>query len=132
MAKRKTRKKPGRVRNRDGFTLVELIVAVTLLSVALVPMASFMFYSARSVHRSKATALGTVLAREHIDELRTIPYDSIPLGSAVDTASIGTWRFAIITQVTSRTATLKEILVRVTDSNGREVERFFTLRGDNR
>ncbi len=112
--------------------MVELIVAISLLSVSLVGLTSFSFFSARSIHYSKARSLGTVIAREEIDELRTQPFDSLSVGSTVDTVAVGSWNFTVITVIGLRAANLKTIEVTIVDSNNREVQRFSTLRGDNR
>lgn len=118
--------------NRGGFTMVELIVAISLLSVSLVGLTSFSFFSARSLHFSKAKSLGTVLAREQIDGLRTQPFDSLSVGSTSDTVAVGSWNFTVITVIGLQATNLKTIEVTIVDSNNREVQQFSTLRGDNR
>lgn len=119
-------------RNRGGFTLVELVVAITLLSVSLIGLSSFSLFSARSLHSSKAKSLATVLAREKIDELRTVPFDSLWVGTASDTVAVGSWNFTVLTVIGLQTSKLKTIDVTIVDSNNREVQQFGTLRGDNR
>lgn len=119
-------------KNRGGFTMVELIVAISLLSVSLIGLTSFSFHSARSLHFSKAKSLGTVIAREQIDGLRTLPFDSLPVGSTADTVAVGSWNFIVFTVIGLQTTNLKTIDVTIIDSNNREVQRFSTLRGDTR
>ena len=119
-------------RNRGGFTLVELVVAISLLSISLIGLSSFSLFSARSIHSSKAKSLATVLAREEIDKLRTMPFDSILVGSTSDTAAVGSWSFTVLTVIGLQTSKLKTIDVTIVDSNNREVQQFSTLRGDNR
>ena len=119
-------------KNRGGFTIVELIVAISLLSVSMIGLTSFSYFSARSLHSSKARSLATVVAREEIDGLRTQPFDSLPVGSTSDTVSVGSWSFTVYTVIGLQSANLKTIDVTIMDANYREVQKFSTLRGDNR
>ncbi len=130
--KRLTQGSTALCKNRGGFTIVELIVAISLLSVSLIGLTSFSFFSARSLHASKAKSLATVIGREEIDGLRTQPFDSLPVGSTSDTVSVGSWNFTVITVIGQKTTNLKTIDVTIMDANYREVQKFSTLRGDNR
>jgi hypothetical protein len=111
---------------------VELIMAITLLSVSLIGLSSFSLFSARSLHSSKAKSLATVIAREEIDNLRTVLFDSLWVGIASDTVAIGSWTFTVVTEIGLQTSKLKTIDVTIVDSNNREVQHFGTLLGDNR
>lgn len=111
---------------------MELIVAISLLSVSLIGLTSFSLYSARSLHTSKARSLATVIAREEIDKLRTQPFDSLSVGSTTDTVAVGSWNFTVLTVIGLTSANLKSIDVTIMDSNNREVQQLSTLRGDSR
>ena len=130
--KRRPRESTALSGNRSGFAMVELIMAITLLSFCLLGLTAFSFTALRSLNSSKAKSLGTVIAREEIDRLRTQPFDSLLVGTSLDTVAVGSMNFTVVTTIGLRDAKLKTLDVRIVDFNNREVMRFSTLRGDIR
>jgi prepilin-type N-terminal cleavage/methylation domain-containing protein len=62
---------------RGGFSLLELLIALTILAIALVPVAYFYSKSLQMVEQSSIRTRALMLAYERLAELRQMPYERI-------------------------------------------------------
>lgn len=62
---------------RGGFSLLELLVALTILAIALVPVAYFYTKSLQTVEQAGIRTRALMLAQERLAEIRQMPYDEI-------------------------------------------------------
>jgi prepilin-type N-terminal cleavage/methylation domain-containing protein len=62
---------------RTGFSLIELLVALTILAIALIPVAYFYSKSLQSVEEASIRTRALMLANERLAEIRQMPYDHI-------------------------------------------------------
>ncbi len=60
-----------------GFTLVEVIVAASLLATALVTLAQFVGAGVQSGAAARARARATVMAEQKMEQMRALPWTSI-------------------------------------------------------
>jgi prepilin-type N-terminal cleavage/methylation domain-containing protein len=72
-----------RDRHAVGFTLLEVIVALALLSGSLLAVAHVMTLAARAGDRSRETTIGTALAAQKMEQLRATAYGLAADGSEV-------------------------------------------------
>jgi prepilin-type N-terminal cleavage/methylation domain-containing protein len=72
-----------RVAARAGFTLLEVMVALLLLTGAFLAVAQLLAVAGRTADQSRATALGTALAAQKMEQLRALSWaydiDGTPL-----------------------------------------------------
>lgn len=69
-----------------GFTLLEVAVAVSLITAMCIGVATLFAASARGLAGARSGTVGTLLVREKLEELRALPFDDpvlVPTG--VDT-----------------------------------------------
>jgi prepilin-type N-terminal cleavage/methylation domain-containing protein len=66
------------MRTRSGFTLVEVLVAVTILTVGVVAMAGSTATVTRMINRGKVDTRAAQLATQRMEELRRIAYSTSP------------------------------------------------------
>jgi prepilin-type N-terminal cleavage/methylation domain-containing protein len=78
-----------RLETEEGFGLIELMIAVTVLSVALLALAAGYDQAFLALHRSSTETVATVLADRQLELYRALPYDSVGL-DATTTASLTT------------------------------------------
>jgi prepilin-type N-terminal cleavage/methylation domain-containing protein len=64
--------------DRAGFSLVETLVAVTILAVALASLAQLFGVAAAANQRARRTTLASLLARQKMEELRSLAWDAAP------------------------------------------------------
>jgi prepilin-type N-terminal cleavage/methylation domain-containing protein len=62
---------------RRGFSLLELLVALTILAIALVPVAYFYSKSLQMVEEAGMRTRALMLAQERISEIEQMPYETI-------------------------------------------------------
>lgn len=69
-----------------GFTLLEAVLALSLITTICVGGATLFTTSARAAARSRAATIGSLLAREKMEQLRALPFDDPALAAfGVDT-----------------------------------------------
>lgn len=93
---------PGRARHREGFTLIEMLVALSIFSIAALALVSLSSQNLRAAGRIEAAALGGVVAENRAVEALTAPR-APTLGTSAGTERAGdrTWLW---TRQVSRTA----------------------------
>ncbi|MFQ5918099.1 MAG: prepilin-type N-terminal cleavage/methylation domain-containing protein [Candidatus Binatia bacterium] len=68
-------------RNDRGFTLLEILVAVTLLSIGLLGVAGLTVGIMRGNRHSNMTTTATTLAQDKIEDVRANGYSGTPAGT---------------------------------------------------
>ena len=81
-----------RPRPRGGFTLVEVLMALTLLAVGLLALAGLGATALRTVHGGSTQTVAAAVAQSRFDSLASVPCDSIAAaaGSAVVSGTAST------------------------------------------
>ena len=67
-----------RTRNTRGFTLVEVLVSMTLLSVASLALGSMLFRAARQANAASQSAYQTASLAGKVSQLQALPFDQLP------------------------------------------------------
>jgi prepilin-type N-terminal cleavage/methylation domain-containing protein len=67
-----------RTRNTKGFTLVEVLVSMTLLSVASLALGSMLFRAARQANAASQGAYQTASLSGRVSQLQALPFDQLP------------------------------------------------------
>lgn len=62
---------------RRGFSLLELLVALTILAIALIPVAYFYSKSLQMVEQASIRTRALMLAQERLTEIEQMPYEQI-------------------------------------------------------
>jgi len=91
----------------NGFSLVEVIVAIVVLSVGMLAMAASTGYIAAEVRSSTFETQRAVARRQVIEELRAIPFDSVK--TSLSPRTVG--RYQLEWRVASVNTNLKSVLV---------------------
>jgi type IV pilus assembly protein PilV len=82
---------PNRRSRRTGFTLVEVVVAVLLLSLAALGVASTATFTASLAASTRAHALATRATALVVDSLRSVPCAALASGGANTAAGTVRW-----------------------------------------
>ncbi len=69
-------RRPTRSRSH-GFSLIETLVATTVLTVGVLGLAQLIVAAATANHAARATTTATILARSKMEELRAAPWDTL-------------------------------------------------------
>lgn len=77
-------------KNNTGFTLIEIIISISILSVALIATLSLFPKGLQLGRESKETSVATSLAQEKIEEIIAMSYDEIPTGIVEDRSPVET------------------------------------------
>lgn len=83
---------------REGFTLIEVLVATVILMVAALAMVGTSRIAAESVRRATLELRVAQLLQEGVERLRTLPLDALQDGQATYPAGEAQW---VVTDSTS-------------------------------
>lgn len=75
-----------RANSEDGFGLIELLAAMTVLSIALLALLAGYGTAFVSIRSSSLKVTAAALANQQLELYRSLPYDSIGLDTATTTA----------------------------------------------
>ncbi len=64
-------------RSQAGFTLIEILVAITLLSIVLVSVAQLNFALARRFHALSGGAARDAVVAQQVNQFTAMPFDSL-------------------------------------------------------
>jgi prepilin-type N-terminal cleavage/methylation domain-containing protein len=79
------------VSDDKGMTLVEILVAITILCVGLLAVAILFPTSSTNIDYGGKMSKGMALGQEKIEEFRNTPFDSITGGNDAPTGYTRTW-----------------------------------------
>jgi prepilin-type N-terminal cleavage/methylation domain-containing protein len=109
---------PGKRRDRKGFVLVEVIVAMVLLAVAVSSLAALVYSVSRSGLAATGNAYRNGVLMQEVNRLETLPYDSVKVGSSSTTVSTQPYPHTRIVTVSEPVANvLKAITVVIKPAN---------------
>lgn len=102
------------LRARAGISLVEIVVAMTLMSAVLIPVAGLTALGAnRSVRNAGATYRQGILNQE-VNRLTSLPFGTLPGAAGCVTVAAGTFPHTRCVAVTNVNGTLRQVRVIVT------------------
>jgi len=82
-------------KKEEGFTLIEVLVTMMILSGVLTALLSCFIYGLNIISRMKQTAIATQVIQEQLEDIRDKTYDEIvSLGTSFDNArldQLSTW-----------------------------------------
>ena len=109
-----------------GFTLIEVMIAVFLLTVALLGTAALTTTVIRGNFFSQVSTTATTLAKDKMEELKAMPYNSLPTTEVTDAwNSMGTTSGSYYTRkwkAEAQGTDAKTIIVKVSRPGGADVE----------
>lgn len=103
------------VSNRRGLSLIEVVVAITILTIVVMALGALMFQIARHTRASAAVAYRAAAAESAASWMHGLPWDSIP-GTVGCTDSLTTGLFQYTRCVVLLTNTPRYRLARITIS----------------
>ena len=106
---------------RRGFILIEVVVAITLLALVMTPLAAMVFKITARSHRIIGSAYRNGVLMEQINQLESLPFDSLAIGTSTSTSSVKPYPYtrtvtvSLISQVFELKA--KKVILIITPAN---------------
>ncbi len=114
-----------RFRKSKGFTMIEVLIALVILSVALLALAGLMIYTTRSNSFGNHMTEATTLAQDKLEELRVTSWGDLLSGEYQDKVTTATGiEYTRIWNIANATDNLRNVTVTVTWNSGSNSTRF--------
>lgn len=101
-----------------GFSLVEIMVAMVILSLTAVTLAPLMLGATRTARGAEAMLYEQAVLSTEVGRLNALPFDSLSTGTACLTTAAAPLPHTRCTTVTSLSSTVYRVKVIVTPSGG--------------
>jgi prepilin-type N-terminal cleavage/methylation domain-containing protein len=102
--------------NRGGFTLVEVLVSITILSVASLSLGTLLFKAARQANATSTASYQTATMAGAAGRFDAMPFDSLTAGTSCVTLTTAPFPNTQCTTVNNVSAKVKTIIIVVTPS----------------
>ena len=89
----------GRCSGEHGFTLVETVIGLVILSLGILAVASLSSTSQWQVQRGQDLTNSAVLVQEVLEGIADMPFDSVSVGKHSDTTTVGGTTYSIVWEV---------------------------------
>ena len=96
-----------------GFSLIEVVIAMSVMAFALIAIYSVFIRGASDIDYGKKKTIATTAAQEKLEQLRSLHFDDPLLTAGADTVTINNFTVDRIWTVTNMGPQLKEIKVDV-------------------
>lgn len=123
---RTRRRQAGRKRQRRGVTLIELIVASTILMLGLLSIVGVSASIARSLGEARIDGLAALAAQSRFEQLAGTACASFSLGTVTEVTSRGVTERFVVTDAGNNTRLLSDTVSWITRRNTRRAN-FQTL-----
>lgn len=109
-----------RARGGGGFSLIEVMFALTFLAVGILAVASMIPAGTRGVTQSRVITSGLMSAQVKMEQLRGTPFTSLTPGTFSDTTSVFTRTWTVTDSVPMAGCKRIQVTSKWTDSHGPE------------
>lgn len=74
--------------NRNGFTLIEILIALTILGIGLVSVLGYLPIALEASKKAADLTISTLIAKKYVEEIKSASFDDITAADAYDTAGV--------------------------------------------
>ena len=109
---------PASFRRLDGFTLVEVMVSMTILAVGILVLGGLLARSSRTAEGVSALSYQNSVMATSLARLDALAFDQLPApGTTCTTETAAPFPHTLCTTVTSVNAKLKQVKIKITAAN---------------
>jgi hypothetical protein len=106
------------LRITGGFTTVEILISLVIMSFAAVVLGQLMFQGSRASRVRSTATYRTAALTQAVERLGVIPFDSVLAGTTCTTVSAAPFPHTLCTTVTSISTVSRQATVIVTPTGG--------------
>lgn len=101
-------------RLRSGFTLIEVMVSVTVMAFGILMLGTLMLRSSRSAEAASSASYQTAIMAAEIGRYDAVPFSQLVAGTTCTTSTAAPLPNTLCTTVTTLSAKVKQVKVKVT------------------
>lgn len=104
----------GRFNRQQGFTLIEVLVSLTIVSVGVLALGSLLIRSVRTAEAASAVSLQTAAMAAEAARLDAVPFTLLAAGTTCQNVTAAPFPHQLCTTIADVSAKLKQVRVVVT------------------
>lgn len=108
----------GAIGSGAGFSLIEVVFALTFLAVGILAVAAMIPAGTRGVSQSRVITSGVMAAQVKLEQLKGTPFQNLTAGSFSDTTSVFTRTWTVTDSIPMSGCKRIQVVSRWTDSRG--------------
>jgi prepilin-type N-terminal cleavage/methylation domain-containing protein len=97
-----------------GFTLIEVLISITILSLSTLAMASLLARSSREARLVSMSVYRTAALSEEVDRLSAVPFNSLAAGTTCVTIAAAPFPHSRCSTITTVSAKVMSVKVKIT------------------
>jgi prepilin-type N-terminal cleavage/methylation domain-containing protein len=99
-----------------GFTLVEILVSMTILSVASLGLGTLLFRAARQAEATSSASYNSAAITQQVSQLQVLPFDALIAGTTCETVADPAFPYESCVTIVNVNSKIKEVTVVITPS----------------
>jgi prepilin-type N-terminal cleavage/methylation domain-containing protein len=103
-----------RTRGSHGFTLIEVMVSITILAIGVLVLGGLLTRSARTAEAASAVSYQTGFMATEAARYSALPFDQLVAGTTCATVTAAPLPHTICTTITNLSAKVRQVKVKVT------------------
>ena len=104
-------------RSEGGFSLIEIMVAITLLAICLIGVAKVTFVMARRAYANSGGQARDAILSQQVNQFAALPFDSLKGKAGTVTVNKPPMPYTRMVQVDSLSPTLQRVTIIITPTN---------------
>jgi len=105
-------------KSEGGFSLIEVVFALTFLAVGILAVAAMIPAGTRGVTQSRVLTSGLMAAQIKLEDLKGLPFAALTAGTFSDTTSVFTRTWTVTNNVPMTGCKKIDVTAQWTDSHG--------------
>lgn len=99
-----------------GFTLVEILVSMTIFSIASLGLGTLLFRAARQAEATSSASYNSAAITQQVSQLQVLPFDDLVAGSTCETVTDPVFSYESCVTIVDINAKIKQVTVVITPS----------------
>jgi prepilin-type N-terminal cleavage/methylation domain-containing protein len=99
---------------REGFTLIEVLVSITILAVGIIALGTLMVRSSKAADVASKASYRTAIMAKRVSYYDALPFDQLVAGTACTTSSTAPLPYQQCTTITTISAKVMQVKIKIT------------------
>jgi prepilin-type N-terminal cleavage/methylation domain-containing protein len=105
------------IRHRRGFTLIEIMVSITILAIGVLALGTLLVRSSRTAEAASAVSYQTAIMAKNVAYYDALPFDQLVAGTTCVTSTAQPLPHTLCTTIATVSTKVKSVKVKLTPTS---------------